>query len=214
MIRVFIADSHPIMREGLRSVIERTADMTVVGESTTGADLVRLACKHAPHILLLDLSLPGRKGLEVLRQLHTDVPRLRVMVLTSHAEAHDVLRAFRWGAAGYLTKECTAEELLAALRKLSTGGTYVGPAAAASLANGVQEHFAEAPHTSLSDRELEVFRQIVNGQSLTDIAEALHVSAKTVSTYKMRLLIKLGLHSDAALVRYAIEAKLFEDSPS
>lgn len=208
MIRVVIADDHAVVRNGLRHILEREDDVEVVGEAARGSELPQVLRETTPDVILLDLSMPGRSGLELVRHVRTEYPTSRVLVLTMHAEEQYVVRAFRAGAAGYLTKDSAANDLIAALRKVATGGTYVSPEMAEKLALGVQEQ-TDAPHASLSDRELEVYRRIVNGESLTEIAEALCVSSKTVSTYKMRLLEKLQLRSDAALVRYAIEANLF-----
>ncbi|MCA3194115.1 MULTISPECIES: response regulator [unclassified Cupriavidus] len=213
MIRVVIADDHAVVRNGLRHILEREDDVEVVGEAAKGSEVPQVLRETTPDVILLDLSMPGRSGLELVRHVRTEYPASRVLVLTMHAEEQYVVRAFRAGAAGYLTKDSAANDLIAALRKVATGGTYVSPEMAEKLALGVQEQ-TDAPHASLSDRELEVYRRIVNGESLTEIAEALCVSAKTVSTYKMRLLEKLQLRSDAALVRYAIEANLFpRESP-
>lgn len=214
MIRVLIADDHAVMRNGLRHILERAAGFAVTGEAANGAEVPRLVRDHPADVIILDLSMPGRSGLELICLLRAEHPRLRILVLTMHAEEQYVVRAFRAGASGYLTKESAGTELVEALRRVAAGGTYISPAMAEKLALGLQTHMADAPHASLSDRELEVFRRIVAGESLTDIASALCVSAKTISTYKMRLLDKLKLRSDAALVRYAIEAKLFDDDTS
>jgi len=208
MTRVIIADDHTVVRNGLRHILERASGFEVVGEASRGTEVPHLVRELSPQVILLDLSMPGRNGLELIRQLRADHPALRILVLTMHAEEQYVVRAFRAGAAGYLTKDSAATELVEALRKVASGGTYVSPAMAEKLALGLQEK-PDAPHEDLSDRELEVFRRIVEGESLTQIAAALCVSAKTVSTYKMRLMEKLQLRSDAALVRYAIEARLF-----
>jgi len=146
-----------------------------------------------------------------LRQLHADHPGVRALVLTMHAEEQYVARAFRAGAAAYLTKESAATELVTALQKVASGGTYVSPAIAEKLAHSLGEANEEAPHTRLSDREMEVYRRLVQGELLTDIATSLCVSPKTISTYKMRLMDKLQLSSEAALVRYAIRHHLFSD---
>ncbi|WP_061958548.1 response regulator [Cupriavidus pauculus] len=210
MIRVVIADDHAVVRNGLRHILERESDVAVVGEAAKGSEVPQIVRDTTPDVILLDLSMPGRSGLELVRHVKTEYPASRVLVLTMHAEEQYVVRAFRAGAAGYLTKDSAANDLIDALRKVAGGGTYVSQEMAEKLALGVQER-SDAPHASLSDRELEVFRRIVNGESLSEIAEALCVSAKTVSTYKMRLLEKLQLRSDAALVRYAIQANLFPD---
>ncbi|WP_275794616.1 response regulator transcription factor [Ralstonia syzygii] len=211
MIRVMIADDHAVMRDGVRHILERAGNFEVVCEASDGTQVLQLVREHAPQVIVLDLSMPGRSGLDLVRQLHTDHPAVRVLVLTMHAEEHYVARAFRAGAAAYLTKESAATELVCALTKVAQGGTYVSPAMAEKLAHSLHEDSQIAAHTRLSDREMEVYRRLVRGEPLTEIAASLCVSAKTVSTYKMRLMAKLQLPSEAALVRYAIRNQLFAD---
>ncbi|WP_454763887.1 response regulator [Cupriavidus campinensis] len=209
MIRLLIADDHTVVRNGLRHILERAGGFEIVGEAADGAAVPQMVRDHPAQVILLDLSMPGRNGLELIGQLRAEHPALRVVVLTMHAEEQYVMRAFRAGAAGYLTKESAATELVSALHKVAGGGSYVSPAVAEKLATGLQGQATQVLHESLSDRELEVFRRIVAGQSLGEIATALCVSAKTVSTYKMRLMEKLQVRSDAALVRYAIHHAVF-----
>ncbi len=211
MIRVMIADDHTVMRDGVRHILERAGDFEVVCEASDGTQVLQLVREHQPRVIVLDLSMPGRNGLELLKQLHAEHPGVRALVLTMHAEEQYVARAFRAGAAAYLTKESAATELVTALQKVATGGTYVSPAIAEKLAHSLGEANEDAPHTRLSDREMEVYRRLVQGEPLTDIATSLCVSAKTISTYKMRLMDKLQLTSEAALVRYAIRHHLFSD---
>lgn len=211
MIRVLIADDHAVMRNGLRHILERASGFDIVAEASNGTEVPQLVRQHPADVILLDLSMPGRSGLELIRSLREEHQSLRILVLTMHAEEQYIVRAFRAGAAGYITKESAGIELVEALRKVAAGGTYVSPALAEKLALALQAGPADTPHAGLTDRELEVFRRIVAGESLTEIAAALCVSAKTVSTYKMRLLDKLQLRSDAALVRYALEMKLFDE---
>lgn len=211
MIRVMIADDHAVVRDGLRHILERAGGFEIVAEAADGAEVPRLARESEPELLLLDLSMPGRSGLELIRQLRAERPALRILVLTMHAEEQYVMRAFRAGAAGYLTKESAAMELVNAIGKVAAGGTYMSQAIAEKLATGLQEGL-EAPHLRLSDREMEVYRRLVAGEALVDIAAALCVSAKTVSTYKMRIMEKLELANDAALVRYAIRHRLFDEA--
>ena len=211
MIRVMIADDHAVVRDGLRHILERAGGFEIVAEAADGGEVPRLARESAPELLLLDLSMPGRSGLELIRLLRAERPALRILVLTMHAEEQYVMRAFRAGAAGYLTKESAATELLNAIAKVAAGGTYVSQAIAEKLAAGLQEA-QEVPHLRLSDREMEVYRRLVAGEALVDIAVALCVSAKTVSTYKMRIMEKLELANDAALVRYAIHHRLFDEA--
>ncbi|MCL9846898.1 response regulator transcription factor [Ralstonia solanacearum] len=211
MIRVMIADDHAVMRDGVRHILERAGDFDVVCEASDGTQVLPLVRDHQPQVVVLDLSMPGRSGLDLVRQLHAEHPGVRVLVLTMHAEEQYVARAFRAGAAAYLTKESAATELVTALKKVAQGGTYVSPAMAEKLAHSLHEERAAEAHTRLSDREMEVYRRLVRGEALTDIAASLCVSAKTVSTYKMRLMDKLQLSSEAALVRYAIRHQLFAD---
>jgi len=211
MIRVMIADDHAVVRDGLRHILERAGGFEIVAEAADGTEVPKLARECCAQLILLDLSMPGRNGLELIRQLRAEQPALRILVLTMHAEEQYVMRAFRAGASGYLTKESAATELVNAIAKVAGGGTYVSQAMAEKLAAGLQEG-NEAPHLRLSDREMEVYRHLVAGEALTEIAASLCVSAKTVSTYKMRIMEKLELGNDAALVRYAIRHRLFDEA--
>jgi len=211
MTRVMIADDHAVVRDGLRHILERAGNFEVVGEASDGTQVPRLVRDCAPQVLLLDLSMPGRSGLELIRLLHDERPALRILVLTMHAEQQYIVRAFQAGAAGYLTKESAATELVSAIDQVAAGGTYVSQAIAGKLATSLQDHHDEAPHLRLSDRELEVYRRLVLGEPLTAIAAALCVSAKTVSTYKMRLMEKMQMSTEAALLRYALRNHLFSD---
>ncbi|KJK24657.1 LuxR family transcriptional regulator [Burkholderiaceae bacterium 16] len=211
MIPVMIADDHAVVRDGLRHILSRAGGFEVVAEAVDGNAVLQMARDCKPRVILLDLSMPGRSGLELIRQLRVEQPELRILVLTMHAEEQYVVRAFRAGAAGYLTKESAATELVSAIGKVAAGGIYVSPAMAEKLANSLQDEHREDPHLRLSDREMEVYRRLVLGEPLTEIAVGLCVSAKTVSTYKMRLMEKLKLPSEAALVRYAIHHRLFDE---
>ncbi|WP_019448219.1 response regulator transcription factor [Cupriavidus sp. BIS7] len=210
MTRVMIADDHAVVRDGLRQILERAGRFEVVAEAADGTQVLSLVRESSPQVLLLDLSMPGRSGLELIRLLRDQHPALRILVLTMHAEEQYIVRAFQAGAAGYLTKESAATELVSAIVKVANGETYVSMAIAEKIATSLQDHRGEAPHMRLSDRELEVYRRLVLGEPLTSIASALCVSAKTVSTYKMRLMEKMQLASDAALVRYAMRNHLFD----
>ncbi|WER50935.1 response regulator transcription factor [Cupriavidus sp. WKF15] len=209
MVRVMIADDHALVRDGLRQILERAGKFEVVAEAADGAQVLSLVRDCSPQVMLLDLSMPGRSGLELIRLLRDEQPALRILVLTMHAEAQYIVRAFQAGAAGYLTKESAANEVVAAISQVANGSTYVSPAIAGKLATSLRDQHGEAPHLHLSDRELEVYRRLVLGESLTAIAAALCVSAKTVSTYKMRLMEKMDMSSEAALVRYALHHHLF-----
>ena len=211
MIRILIADDHAVVRDGLKHILERAGRFEVVGEAADGTQVLKLVRDCVPQVLLLDLSMPGRSGLELIRLLRDEQPGLRILVLTMHAEEQYIVRAFQAGAAGYLTKESAANELVCAIDQVAGGGTYVSQAIAGKLATSLQDQHGQAPHLRLSDRELEVYRRLVLGEPLTAIAAALCVSAKTVSTYKMRLMEKMHMPSEAALLRYAMRNHLFDD---
>ena len=205
MIRVLLADDHAIVRTGLREILEGTGDMTVVGEATNGHEALAAAREGDFDVAVLDLSMPGRSGVELIRMIKSERPKLKVLVLSMHSEEQYAVRALRAGASGYLTKESAADELVTAVRRIASGGAYVSPETAERLVLDASAVHAQAPHTQLSNREYEVFRLIVSGRSMTEIAEMLKLSVKTVSTHKTRILEKMGAASTADLVRYAIE---------
>jgi DNA-binding NarL/FixJ family response regulator len=211
-ISVVLADDHQLMREGLRRLLEGVQGIHVVAEACSGHEVLQILSQHPVDVAVLDLSMPGMPGMELIRRVKTDFPQVAVLVLTMHAEEQYALRAFRSGASGYLTKDSAAEELVQAIRKVASGGGYVTAALAERLAIGLNTMRDGAlPHASLSDREFEVFRHIVAGQRMSEIADTLHLSIKTVSTHKTRILEKMGLDSTAALIRYALEHRLFDD---
>ncbi|HEY5637976.1 MAG TPA: response regulator transcription factor [Burkholderiales bacterium] len=206
MIRVLIADDHQLVREGLRGLLEAAPEFEVAAEAATGDEALAQVRKQAFDVVLLDLSMPGLSGIDLILRLKLERPALRILVLSMHGEQQYAARALKAGAAGYLTKDSASEQLVAALRKVAAGGVHISEAAAAALVN----HRAgpEAPHTRLSDREFEVFRLLATGRSPTEIGEQLHLSVKTVSTHKARILQKLELAGTAELVRYAMENDL------
>ncbi|MCL4798504.1 MAG: response regulator transcription factor [Burkholderiales bacterium] len=211
-VRVLIADDHAIVRDGLRRILSGDAGFTVAGEAKDGHEVLAAVRAGGFDVLLLDLSMPGRSGVELVRQVKAERPQVRVLVLSMHDEAQYAVRAIRAGASGYLTKDAATGQLVQALRKIAAGGLFITPAVAERLALGLQEGADELPHKRLSDRELEVFLRLAAGESVSDIAGRLHLSVKTVSTHKTHVLEKLGLDSIADLVRYAIAHKLL-DSP-
>ncbi|WP_119154222.1 response regulator transcription factor [Caldimonas tepidiphila] len=206
---VLLADPHRIVREGLRRLLDEDGDMSVSAEAATGHQVLEQLRRHPVDVALVELNLPGLGGLDLIRRLRAEWPALGVLVLTVHAEEQYALRAFRAGAQGYLSKDCAPEELLGALRKVAGGGAYLSPALAERLAVELTGLHEAPAHTLLSDREFEVFRMIVAGLRLTEIAERLHLSVKTVSTHKSRILEKMKLDSTAALVRYGVQHGLF-----
>ncbi|MGN6232712.1 MAG: response regulator [Trinickia sp.] len=212
MTKVLLADDHTLVRDGLRHILEGTSGFEVVGEAYDGPTTISLVRSTPADVLVLDLSMPGRNGIELVKQIKDELPALRVLVLTMHAEQQYAVRAFKAGASGYLTKESASKELVSALTKISAGGVYVSLSMAERLAQSLNEPTDMLPHQRLSDREFDVFRRIAAGQTISEIAHELCVSAKTVSTYKTRILEKMQMQHEAALVRYAIQHKLFEDN--
>ena len=210
MIRVMIADDHTLVREGLRQLLATTGDIRVEGEAATGDEALALVKAKDYDFAVLDMSMPGIAGIELIKRIRLEKPRLRLLVLSMHGEAQYAARALKAGASGYLTKDSASAQLVNAIRKIAAGGVHISEAAAAQLLadQGGAHNGAAAPHSRLSDREFEVFRLLVDGLGPTDIAERLHLSVKTVSTHKTRILEKMGMQSTAELVRYAIENKL------
>jgi DNA-binding NarL/FixJ family response regulator len=203
MIRVLVADDHKIVRDGLKRILAASADIQVAGEAASGDEALALVKAHDYDVAMLDMSMPGLAGIDLIKRLKLEKPKLRLLVLSMHAEHQYAARALKAGASGYLTKDSAAEQLVVALRKIAAGGVHISEAAAASLVAG-----GKLPHETLSDREFEVLRLLVEGLGPTEIAGRLHLSVKTVSTHKTRILDKLHLGSTAELVRYALENKL------
>ncbi len=212
MIRVVLADDHTIVRTGLREILADTGDIEVVGEATNGHEVLARVRELDFDVLVLDISMPGRSGIELIKMVKAEKSRLRVLVLSMHSEEQYAVRALKAGASGYLTKESAADELVAAIRRLAAGGAYISPETAERLALDLGPATAAAPHTLLSDREYQVFEMIVAGRSVTEIAEQLFLSVKTVSTHKTRIMQKMGAANQADLIRYAIRHKLVDES--
>jgi DNA-binding NarL/FixJ family response regulator len=212
MTRVLLADDHALVRDGLRHILKSASGFEVAGEASDSASTIALVRSSAADVLVLDLSMPGRNGIELIRQIKDEKPTLRVLVLTMHAEQQYAVRSFKAGASGYLTKESASAELVAAVTKVAAGGVYVSLAMAERFAQSLNEPVDTLPHQRLSDREFDVFRRIAGGQTISEIAQELCVSAKTVSTYKTRILEKMQMPHDTALVRYAIRHKLFDEN--
>jgi DNA-binding NarL/FixJ family response regulator len=209
VIRVLLADDHGLVREGLRGILAKATDMEVIAEAATGDEVLLRVKQTEFDIALLDLSMPGLSGLALIKRLRLERPKLRILVLSMHGEKQYAARALKAGASGYLTKDSATAQLLGAIRKIAAGGVHISESVAAQLIGA--DGAAEAPHRALSDREYEVLRQIVAGRSVTEIADGLHLSVKTVSTHKARILEKLDLAGTAELVRYAIEHGLTDE---
>jgi DNA-binding NarL/FixJ family response regulator len=210
VIRVLLADDHAIVRAGLKELLADTGDITVVGEATNGQEVMERVRAQDYDVAVLDMSMPGRSGIELIKQVKDEKPRLRVLVLTMHSEQQYAVRALKAGASGFLTKEAAAEQLVAAIRKIAGGGAYVSPETAERLVLDAAPRAEAAPHTLLSDREFQVLQMIAGGRTVGEIAKRLSLSVKTVSTHKTRILHKMGLSNQAELIRYAIEHKLLD----
>jgi len=203
VIRIFIADDHPIVRQGLRRIVEADPGFVIAGEAGDAEALVSALAKTATDLVLLDVSMPGGPFLETLQELRAKHPTVRVLVLSVHPEDQWAVRALRAGASGYLTKDHSPEQLLEAIRRVYRGGKYVSPTLAEHLAKQLDAGGQRAPHELLSDREFEVMRRLGSGLTVSQIATELEISAKTVSTYRTRILEKMNVETNAELVRYA-----------
>ena len=211
-VEVLVADDHAIIRNGLRKILEDTDDLAVVGEAANGNEVLEKVRERDWGLVVLDLSMPGRHALELIRLLRSERSRLPILIFSMHPEEQYAVRSIRAGASGYLSKEGDSDLLLPAMRKVAAGGMFISPKVAELLAVDVSRSSGKPPHTTLSDREYEVFGRIVRGASLTAIAEELSLSIKTVSTHKTHILAKMGMANHIDLVRYALEHKLL-DSP-
>jgi DNA-binding NarL/FixJ family response regulator len=207
--RIAIADDHAVVRKGLRQIIAEDNDLSVVGEAASADELLTLLRSRPADVVILDLGLGLRNGIDVLKHIKSEFPRLSVIILSMHPEDLFAVRALRAGAAGYIEKESAPEALLLAIRRVSAGGTYVSAKIAEGLAADIVRGGAEVmPHERLSDREFEVFRLLGSGMSITEIARALNLSVKTVSTHRTHILAKTGFHNNAGIVDYVISHRL------
>jgi DNA-binding NarL/FixJ family response regulator len=210
MIRVLVADDHPVVRAGLKQILADAPDITITGEAADGHEVLARVREGDFDVVLLDLTIPGIAGIDVLKQLKTEKPALPVLILSVHPEDHYAVRVIRAGAAGYLTKASAPDQLIQAVRKVCQGGKYVSPSLAEKLAEELEAGWVHLPHETLSDREYQVLCMIASGKTVTEIAGALALSVKTVSTYRARILEKMRMQSNAELTSYAIKNKLVE----
>jgi DNA-binding NarL/FixJ family response regulator len=204
-MRVLVADDHAVVREGLKRILTQDEGIEVVAEAEDGIEALDRAREADPDVVVLDMSMPGRGGLETLQELKRLWPTLGVLVLSMHPEDQYAVRVLREGADGYLSKESAAEELITALRKIHGGGKYVSPSLAERLAQTVERGFEGPPHEQLSTREFQVMVLIAQGRTVSEIGNELHLSVKTISTYRTRILEKMGMKNNAELMHYAIE---------
>ena len=212
MIRILIADDHAIFRHGLRQILEENSDMSVDGEASNGQDVLDQIWRNDFDLLLLDINMPGMSGLETLKQLKAQKPKLKVLVLSMYPEEQYAIRALKAGASGYITKASASEELIEAIRKVSQGGKYVSASLAEKLILDFESDIDRLPHELLSDREFEVLCMIASGKTVSQIAEELCLSVKTVSTHRVRILEKMRMKNNAELTNYAIKHELIDIS--
>lgn len=211
-IKILIADDHAIVREGLKQILADTGDIVVAGDAENGNDAIKLArAKGDSNVLLLDISMPDRSGIEVLKQVKKEAPGIAVLMLSMHREDQYAIRSLKAGAAGYLNKQSAPAELVEAIRQVAAGRKYVSPALAQELANQVGDENREVPpHDTLSDREFQTLIMIASGKTVSDIAAELTLSVKTISMYRSRLLQKMKMRHNAELTHYAIKNNLVE----
>lgn len=207
-IRVIIVDDHAILRSGIRQILLASGSITVVAEAENAAQAIKVVRDHEADVLLLDVSLPDKTGIEVLKQIKREVPGLQVLMLSMYMEDQYAVRSIRAGASGYLCKHIASHELLTAIQTLAKGKKYITPAVAEILAEQVNDEHTQAPHSLLSDREFQVMVMIASGHSVSEIAEKLALSVKTVSMYRSRLLEKMHLKHNADITHYAMKNQL------
>lgn len=208
MIKILIADDHAIVRQGLKQIVANDLTMTVVGEAQNGHEVFERVRELALDVVILDITMPHKSGLDVLKELKRERPQLPVLVLSMHPEDQYAVRVLKAGASGYMTKESAPEQLIEAIRKVYRGGKYVSPSLAEKLAFNLHSDTEKPLHENLSDREYQVLCRIAQGKTVTDIADEISLSVKTVSTYRVRLLEKMGMSSNAELTRYALQYQL------
>jgi DNA-binding NarL/FixJ family response regulator len=210
VIRIVIADDHSIVREGLKRIVSSVEGMEITGEAGNGTEVMQRVRELAFDVLVLDLSMPGRSGMELIKLVRAEKLQLRILVLSMHQELQYAVRAIKNGASGYLTKESAPGQLEQAIRKVASGGAFISAEVAEQLALGAMPGSEAVPHEGLSNREFEVLQLLVTGVSMTDIATRLNLSVKTVSTHKTNLMQKMGLQNQNELIRYALKHGLTE----
>ena len=205
MIKILIADDHPIVRKGLKQILAETPNIVVAGEANNGAEVLTKVLKNEYDMVLLDISMPGRDGIDTLKELKDLKPNLPVLILSIHSEDQYAMRVLRAGAYGYLTKESAPEELISAIRTVSLGRKYISPSVAEKLVFNLDNNAEKRPHDKLSDREYQVMHMIASGKTVKEISEDLSLSVKTISTYRARIFEKMKMKNIAELIRYAIK---------
>ena len=209
-IRIGIVDDHSIVRSGLRQFFEDESDLQVVGEAASGGEAIDLVRKTEMDVLLMDLSMPGQTGIDALAMIRAKAPDVAILILSGYPEEHYALNLIRQGASGYLSKQCEPSEIVAAIRTVAQGRRHITPAVAELLAQQLTRPDEGLPHEQLSEREFQVFVRLAKGETVGDIAEGLSISVKTVSTYRTRIMEKMGLTSNSSLTYYALKNKVID----
>lgn len=210
MIRVFIADDHPVVRAGIKQILAEAQDIELCGEAENGQEALDKLDSCKPHVLILDVAMPGRGGVETLKRVTDTNPEIAVIILSMYPEDQYALRLLKSGASGYLTKECASEQLVTAVRKVAQGKKYISATLAEILADNITGNSDQPPHQDLSNREYQIFCLLASGRRVSEIADELSLSVKTISTYRMRILRKLNMTKNAELTYYAIKNKLVD----
>ncbi len=210
IIEVIIADDHAIVREGLKQILSDTKDIVVKGEADCGLTAVKMCREHPYHVLLLDIALPDKSGIEILKQIKKELPDIAVVMLSMHPEDQYAIRSLKAGASGYLNKQSAPKELVSAIRQVALGLKYINASVAQELANHIDEEHRLSLHETLSDREYQTMTLIASGKAVSDIARELSLSVKTISEYRSRVLLKMRLKNNAELTHYAIKNQLIE----
>jgi len=210
MIKILIADDHAIVREGLKQILSESPDLVVVAEASSGQEVLEKISKNDLDLVVLDIAMPGRGGLDILKEIKTQKPRLPVLMLSMYPEEQYAIRVLKSGASGYLTKESAPSELVMAIRQISQGKKYISPSLAEKLAIDLELSPDKLPHEILSDREYQVMCMIASGKTLKEIADGLSLSIKTISTYRSRILEKMNMKTNAELTHYAIKSNLVD----
>ncbi|MFO7525362.1 MAG: response regulator transcription factor [Ignavibacteriaceae bacterium] len=207
-MKIIIVDDHELIREGLKKVTARESDIDVIGEASDSDGLFQLLDEHEVDIVLLDISLPGRSGIDIITDIKVQAPNTKILILTMHPEDRFAVQALRAGASGYITKNNASKSLVGALRKINDGRKYISSNLAEQLATELEMNYEKPLHESLSTREFEVMRLIVQGKAVKDIADMLSISVNTVASYRARILEKMKMKSNAEMIRYAVEKKI------
>lgn len=210
MIKILIADDHPLFREGMKKIIKEEPDMKIVAETESPPEVLELINTSKPDLLMLDISLPGRSGIDITKDVRSFHPKLPIIIISMHAEERFAVRALKAGASAYLNKECDAKVVLEAVRVVVTGKKYITPKVAEQLAHDVDSSASKLTHELLSDREFEVMQLIASGKTIRDIAEQLSLSINTINTYRMRIFEKMNLKTNIDLVHYSIQHGLID----